>query len=78
MTARQSLPAVPKKRIHPHTVLRVAISRPAGKHITALAITTAGGEHHLRLLPQMVRQLASRLNSVADKYDRQEKAGGGS
>jgi hypothetical protein len=41
------------------------------KHVTQLTITTASGEHHVRLLPRMVRQLASPLNSVADKYDLQ-------
>jgi hypothetical protein len=77
MTARQS-PVSPPKRPLPPTVLRVAIDRPAGKHVTSLAITTASGEHHVRLVPRMVRQLASRLNSVADKYDRQREAGGAS
>ena len=79
MTARQS-PVAPstKRTLHPNTVLRVAIDRPAGKHVTSLAITTASGEHRVRLLPRMVRQLASRLTSVADKYDLQQKTGGAS
>jgi hypothetical protein len=77
MTARQSPLAPPKKRaLHPYTVLRVAITAPDGKHVTQLTITTASGEHRVRLLPRMVRQLASPLNSVADKYDRQREAGG--
>lgn len=70
MTARQSSVLPPKKkRLHPHTVLRVAIDRPAGSHLTRLVITTASGEHPLRLLPRMVRQLASRLNSIADRHE---------
>jgi len=79
MTARQSPVASPKKRaLHPNTVLRVAIDRPAAKHVTQVTITTVSGEHRVRLLPRTVRQLASRLNSVADKYDLQQKAGGAS
>ena len=79
MTARQSSVASPKKRtLHPRTVLRVAIDRPATKHVTQVTITTASGEHRVRLLPRMVRQLASRLNSVADKYDLQRRGGGAS
>jgi hypothetical protein len=79
MPAQQSTVAPPKKRtLHPHTVLRVTIDRPVGKHVTSLVITTASGERRVRLLPRMVRQLASRLNSAADKYDQQGKAGGAS
>jgi hypothetical protein len=78
MTARQSPVAPPKPTLHPHTVLRVAIDRPAAKHVTRVTITTVSGELRVRLLPRMVRQLASRLNSVADKYDWQEKTGGAS
>lgn len=73
-------PASPlkKRMLHPHTVLRVAIDRESGKHITRFTITTTDGEHYFRLLPRMVRQLASRLNSVADRYAVQQKIGGAS
>jgi hypothetical protein len=70
MSPRKS--AVPPRKIHSDTVLRVTIERPAGKHVTQLVITTVGGEHRVRLLPRMVRQLTSRLNSIADKYDLQQ------
>lgn len=75
MTTQQS-PAVPpkKKQLHPDTVLRVAIDWEPGKHVTALVVTTVGGEVNLRLLPRFVKQLAARLNSVADRYA-QQKAG---
>lgn len=77
MSLRQSSAVPPKKSkvLHPSTVLRVAIERPAGRHITQLTITAASGHHRFRLLPRTVRQLASRLNSAADKYDVQQAGG---